>query len=233
MNLFDLSVVKLEGAGAANRSMHAGHIGGIAMKDAVFSRRQVLKGAGAVGVLGALGIPASVFADDEEVELLRWDLVRFPQGLVLSGGQNMATDAATGDILTLTGSGEAAPKKGRATGGGTFEHKHANGTEVAHGVYKVTGFQSFKPAGGSLAPTGLPDGIGTIAQTMGGLLVMNIAAMPSTGGSIAGVLGIDCDLPGVEFAIHEGVHLDVLSFHFKQSGGFTLFHVLNGVNQAN
>jgi len=198
------------------------------MKDLKVSRRQVLKGAGAVGVLGALGIPATVFADDEEVELLRWDLVHFPQRLVLSGGENMATDAATGDILTLTGSGEAAPKKETATGGGTFVHTHANGTEVAHGVYKVTGFRSFRAAGGSLAPTGLADGIGTIAQTIGGLLVMDITAMTSTGGSVAGVLGVDCALPGVEFPIEEGVHLDVLSFHFKQSGGFTLFHVLQG-----
>jgi len=198
------------------------------MKDLVLSRRQVLKGAGAVGVLGALGIPATVFADDEEVELLRWDLVRFPQGLVLAGGENMAKDAATGDILTLTGSGEAAPKKETATGGGTFVHTHANGTEVVHGVYKVTGFRSFRAAGGSLAPTGLADGIGTIAQTIGGLLVMDITAMTSTGGSVAGVLGVDCALPGVEFPIEEGVHLDVLSFHFKQSGGFTLFHVLQG-----
>ncbi len=198
------------------------------MKDLKVSRRQVLKGAGAVGVLGALGIPATVFADDEEVELLRWDLVHFPQRLVLSGGENMATDAATGDILTLTGSGEAAPKKETATGGGTFVHTHANGTEVVHGVYKVTGFRSFRAAGGSLAPTGLADGIGTIAQTIGGLLVMDITAMTSTGGSVAGVLGVDCALPGVEFPIEEGVHLDVLSFHFKQSGGFTLFHVLQG-----
>src|SRR5712691_9304918 len=160
-----------------------------AMKDLVLSRRQVLKGAGAVGVLGALGIPTTVFADDEEVELLRWDLVHFPQRLVLTGGENMATDAATGDVVTLTGSGEATPKMEMATGGGTFVHRHANGTEVAHGVYKVTGFQSVRAGGGSLAPTGLDDGVGTIAQTMGGLLVVYIAAMPSTGGSIAGVLG--------------------------------------------
>ncbi len=107
-------------------------------------------------------------------------------------------------------------------------HTHANGTEVAHGVYKVTGFRSFRAAGGSLAPTGLADGIGTIAQTMGGLLVMDITGMTSTGSSVAGVLGVDCAVPGVEFPIEEGVHLDVLSFHFKQSGGFPLFHVLQG-----
>jgi len=201
-----------------------------AMTNVVLSRRQLLKGAGAVGVLGALGIPTTVFADDEEVELLRWDLVHFPQGLVLAGGEDIATDAATGDILTLTGSGEAAPKKRMATGGGTYVHMH-NGKVFSQGVYKVAGFKSWKAAGGSLAPTGLADGIGTLAQTTGGLLVLNIVAMASPefgGGSVAAVLGIDCAVPGVEFKIEEGVHLDVLSFHFKQSGGFTLFHVLHG-----
>jgi hypothetical protein len=205
------------------------------MKDLVVSRRQVLKGAGGFGVLGALGIPTTVFADDEEVELLRWDLVRFPQGLVLSGGENTATDAASGDVLTLTGSGEAAPKMRTATGGGTYVHMHS-GSVFSRGVYRVTGFQSFTPAGGSLAPTGLADGIGTLAQTMGGLLVMNIVATAAPqfgGGSLPAVLGVDCELPGVEFAIHEGVHIDVLTYHFKQSGGFTLLHVLQGVNQAN
>src|SRR5260370_7439880 len=110
--------------------MHAANGGIDAMKDLKVSRRQVLKGAGAVGVLGALGIPATVFADDEEVELLRWDLVHFPQGLVLSGGENMATDAATGDVLTLPASGEAAPKKDTATTAAPFAHKHPAATHV-------------------------------------------------------------------------------------------------------
>jgi hypothetical protein len=200
------------------------------MRDVLLSRRQLLKGAGAVGVLGAVGIPATVLADEGGVDLLRWDLVRFPQGLVLTGGEDMATDEVSRDVLTLTGSGQAAPKKRTATGGGTYVHMH-NGSVFSQGVYKVTGFKSWKPAGGSLAPTGLADGIGTIAQTTGGLLVMNIEAMASPsfgGGSVPAVLGVDCAVPGVEFPIEEGVHIDVLNFHFKQSGGFTLFHVLRG-----
>jgi FtsP/CotA-like multicopper oxidase with cupredoxin domain len=198
------------------------------MKDLVLSRRQLLKGAGAIGVLGAAGIPATALARDGGVDLLRWDLVEFPQGLAVAGGTCQTTDEATGDVTTLTGSGHAEPKKRTATGGGTFVHRHANGTEVVHGVYKVTGFQSWKPAGGNLAPAGAQDGIGTLEQTMGGLLVLHIAAMPASGGSVEAVLGIDCDLPGVRFPIEEGVHIDVLNFHFKQSGGFTLFHVLRG-----
>ena len=42
------------------------------MKDVVLSRRQVLKGAGAFGVLGALGIPTEVFANGTKV---RWDII--------------------------------------------------------------------------------------------------------------------------------------------------------------
>lgn len=205
------------------------------MKDAVLSRRQLLKGAGAVGVLGALGIPTTVFADDDEVELLRWDLIQIVQGLVLTGGQDTAFDAASGDIATFTGSGQASPRRRKATGGGTFLHTDKKGKEVAHGVYKVTGFRSWKAAGGSLAPTGLADGIGTIGQAMGGLLVVNFTATASTGRSASGVLGIDCALPGVRFPIKEGVHIDVqlgvLTFHFKQpdvGGGFTVFHNLSG-----
>lgn len=199
------------------------------MKDVVLSRRQVLIGAGAVGVLGALGIPTTAFADDEEVELLRWDLIH-PVPLILPG-QGTATDTATGDVITLTGSGEVEPKKETATGGGTFVHRHADGTEVAHGVYVVTGFQSFKAAGGSLVGTPLTDGIGTLQQTMGGLLVLHVALKPSGGGTLAGVLDVDCMLPGVEFPIEEGVDLSVGPFKFEKSGGATLFHVLEGVNQ--
>lgn len=204
-----------------------------AMKDAVLSRRQLLKGAGAVGVLGALGIPTTVFADDEEVELLRWDLIRGVQGVILDGGQNMATDTATGDVLTITGSGQGAPKRKMATGGGTYVHMH-DGKVFSQGVYRVTGFKSWKAAGGSLVGAGVSNGIGTLEQTMGGLLVMNIVttAAPSFGGgSVPAVLGVDCAAPGVRFPIVEGVHVDVLSFHFKQSSGFNgfnIFHRLQG-----
>jgi hypothetical protein len=202
------------------------------MKDLVISRRQVLKGAGAVGVLGALGIPATVFAGDEEVELLRWDLVDFPQGVGVPG-QCTARDAATGDVVTLTGTGQIEPKKENAHGGGTFVHTHANGTPFSHGVYIVTGLISFTPAGGTLAGIGLTDGIGDINRTIGGLIALDIEVRPAGGSHLAGVLHVDCDIPGVEFHIEEGVDVTVGPFHFEKATGFTDFHVLRGVNQTN
>jgi hypothetical protein len=145
----------------------------------------------------------------------------------------MAKDATTGDVVTLTGTGQIEPKKGTAAGGGTFVHNHANATEVAHGVYIITGFVSFTPAGGSLAGIGLTDGIGDINRTIGGLIALQVQLRPSGGSPLAGVLHVDCDVPGVEFHIEEGVNLTVGSFHFEKAGGFTDFHVLRGVNQTN
>ncbi len=197
------------------------------MRDMPLSRRKFL-GAGAAGTLGLLLAPETVFAGDEEIELLRWDLVTIIQNVVLSGGQDMAHDAASGDTVTLTGSGQALPKKGTATGGGTFVHKHAGGSEVAHGVYHVTGFKSFRAAGGSLVGTGRIDGIGTLKQTTGGILSLGVTLLPSGGGSHEAVLAVNCHLPGSEFPVTEGVSLSVGSFAFKQAGGGTLFHVLHG-----
>ncbi len=199
------------------------------MPDQFLTRRKFVA-VGVAGTLGAVLTPTSVLADDEEVELLRWDLIAVTQHVVLSGGQNEASDAASMDVVTLTGSGQAAPKKRTATGGGTFVHVHANGAPTVQGVYVVSGFESFKAAGGTLVGRPLMDGIGTLNQTTGGVLTMKVALMPSGGGSHPGILGVDCNLPGSEGSIEEGVTLDVGPFAFKQAGGATLFHILHGEN---
>ena len=73
------------------------------MKDLRLSRRQVLKGAGAAGVLGALGIPTEVFADETRV---RWDIISvdFSTGTLSAGGIASAL-ANDNSKITLTGSG--------------------------------------------------------------------------------------------------------------------------------
>ena len=200
------------------------------MRDLLVSRRRIIT-AGAAGALGVLLNPTAVFADDDEdVGLLRWDLVQLIQGTALAGGMVRAKDAATGDVVTLTGSGEARPDDRTAAGGGTFLHKHADGSEVAHGIYVVTAFKSFKNGHGSLTPTPLRDGIGHKNQTDSGILSLGIKAFAvGAAGPIDAKLGVECALPNDTSGAVEGITLDVLTFHFKQveEGGFTLFHVLD------
>lgn len=180
-------------------------------------------------VVALVGSSAAAGSSDHERQArgheLRWDIVQATQSVVLAGGSAVATDATTLDTITLTGSGGAEPGEREATGGGTFVHRHANGNEVAHGVFVVRGFVSFGPAGGTLEGTGLTDGIGEIDETSAGILTLNVRLLPSGGGSVNAVLGIHCELPGETFAVHEGVTLDVGTLHFRQTSGLTLFHV--------
>src|SRR2546421_1143562 len=97
------------------------------MKDLRLSRRQVLKGAGAIGVLGALGIPTTVFADGKRV---RWDIINvdFATG-TLSAGGGASARAKDDSKLTLAGSGTFGLGEDRVgTGGGGLvalqRHRH-------------------------------------------------------------------------------------------------------------
>jgi len=186
------------------------------------SRRRML-GAGAAGALGVLMAPQAVLAQDE-VGKLRWDLVAVGAGVIVPTGTDVATDAPTGDTISLTGSGFARPDEGTASGGGTFVHRHADGSEVAQGLYVVTGFNSFNNGGGSLAATTLTDAIGQLDQTTGGVLSVNIRV---AGVPVTAVLEIHCSLPG-GLPETEGIRVIVAQFglDFKQTTGATLFHVL-------
>ncbi len=184
------------------------------MSEPLISRRRLV-GAGAVGALGVLLAPGTVLADGENGEEV--DL-----------GTDVAKDAASGDTISLTGSGEVRPKSHKATGGGTSVHKHADGSEVAHGVFVVTAFNSFANGGGSLVGTGLTDGIDVLSRTTGGVLKLSVHLRSSTGMQADGVLEVDCHLPGGR-DVPEGVRLSVPTFNlnFVQDSGFTLFHVLD------
>lgn len=156
---------------------------------------------------------------------VRFDLVRTEQSTVLAGGEDVGRDAATGDTVRLTGSGEFKPATMEAAGGGTFVHRRANGTEVAHGVWVVTGFVSWMPAGGFL-PSFLTDGIGEVSEASAGIVTIHVGLKPSSGGTVPATLSVGCNLPGAAFPIEEGITLNVGSFVFEQHGGLTLFHVL-------
>jgi hypothetical protein len=131
----------------------------------------------------------------------------------------------TGDTIVLTGSGQFKPGLGDAAGGGTFIHRHANGTEVAHGVWVVTGFVSWAPAGGFLPP--VTDGVGEASEASAGIVVLHVHLTSSTSVSHFGQLSINCQLPGSSNPlIEEGIVLTVETHVFTQDGGATVFHVL-------
>lgn len=170
---------------------------------------------------------------------IRWDLVQIVQGTVLAGGQDVGRDAASHDTITLTGSGEAEPGEKEAAGGGTFVHRHRvsgrrsdhrdedrDATEVkVHGIYVVTKFIDWQPAGGELR---VADGIGQASEASSGILTLKVRLFPHGGGhqdGVDGVLTVNCRLHDGRFDIEEGITLAINGFYFVQDEGLTLFHV--------
>ena len=97
------------------------------------SRREILKGAGAVGILGALGTPTAVFADETTV---RWDIISvdFAAGTVAAGGVASAL-ANDGSKITLTGSGTFQPdEEGDVTGRGAWKTSAALALKAGAGL---------------------------------------------------------------------------------------------------
>lgn len=168
------------------------------MNDPRLSRRQVLKGAGAVGVLGALGLPTAVFANDTKV---RWDIitVNFGTGTLSAGGIASAR-ANDNSKITVTGSGTFGSGEDAAvTGGGiwtTFSH---NGTKTGSGTYKVKRLVSWEPAPG--APPLPHDNIGEREDESAGLAVLRVRYSDGS----RGVLTVSCELVGTAHAVFEGV----------------------------
>ena len=162
-------------------------------------------------------------------EKVRWDFIQLGGAAAtttaLPGGTDVGLDASTGDTLELTGSGIVKPDSGDVTGGGTFVHKNSGGTVLAHGFYVATGLVSWEPRAGTFpAPN---DGVGHLSQASAGVLVLDVQAYPDGGpsGGISGVLTIHCHFPDTPEEDEEGFELTILTFHFTQAGGVTLFHV--------
>ena len=165
------------------------------MNERKLSRRQLLKGAGAVGVLGALGVPTAVFAEDGKV---RWDIINVDFGTgTLSAGGHASARANDGSKITLTGSGtfRGSGDDGAVTGGGMWWTT----TPTASGTYKVTRILSWEPAPGT-AP--LPhDNIGELEDESAGLAVLRIRYSDGK----RGVLAVSCHLNGTSDAVFEGI----------------------------
>jgi hypothetical protein len=217
------------------------HVAGICLFAVAVSARPALASTltfTAVHTSYQLGAASSSTISDTITDTVnvRWDLVKIVQRTVLAGGKDVARDAASHDTITLTGSGEAEPSEKEAAGGGTFVHRHRasgrrsdhrgeerDGPEVeVHGIYVVTKFIDWQPAGGVLE---VHDGIGKASEASSGILTLGVRLFPSGGGHRDGVLTVNCRLAGGRFDIEEGITLAVDGFFFVQDEGRTLFHV--------
>ncbi len=168
------------------------------MKDVVLSRRQVLKGAGAIGVLGALGVPATVLADEAKV---RWDIISVNFAtLTLSAGGIASARAHDSSKITLTGSGTfGSSEDGGVSGGGTWATFDPAGAPAGSGTYKVKRLVSWEPAPGT--PPLPHDAIGDRSDESAGLAVLRIRYSDGS----RGVMTVSCTLVGSPAAIFEGV----------------------------
>jgi TAT (twin-arginine translocation) pathway signal sequence len=202
------------------------------MTDPKITRRQIIKGAAAVGALGALGLPSAAFADggnrgDEGGRRIRWDLVELSPPDVRAGGDDTAS-AEGRSTLTLTGSGTFRPgHSGQVTGGGAWTSN--NPVVQGSGTYRVTELVSWVQAPGHLLPP-LVDHIGTLADTRAGLAVLRIKYSDG----LEGVLFLSCNLAGTPPSVDEGINASrgFLNFFMPampttgKHSNRTLFHVL-------
>jgi hypothetical protein len=187
-------------------------------------------------LLAITSLAATAPAADRGARTMRWDIVdlRLAAKQVLPGGSATSKDAATGDTITITGSGHYTPSKRKAAGGGTFVHKKADGSVVAQGFYRVTKFRSFRVGGGKAPPL-----TGNIATGQGspldGVLRLSVQIVPEVDGkpqaAQTGVLSIYCFFEKNKIGLthdDEGFTLNSGSLQFKQvhEGGFTVFHRL-------
>lgn len=174
------------------------------MKDVGISRRQVLKGAGAVGVLGALGIPMTVFADGARVQwnVITIDRSHLPVSATVTAGGMLSSKAEDNSEITLTGSGTfGAGEDGGVTGGGTWSTSDSAGTQTGSGTYKVTRFVSWTPGPGILPPF-FNDTVGEHEDESGGLAVLQVRYSDGS----RGVITISCNLDGAATkAVFEGI----------------------------
>jgi hypothetical protein len=198
-------------------------------KDLHITRRQILKGAGAAGVIGVLGVPAAVLADeDERAGRVRWDLIAIVGGCVSPGGTSSAK--AEGDAtIMMTGHGTFPNVRNRClrnvTGGGTWTATSSDPRCLpGSGNYRVTELLSWTPAPGGQFPP-FEDCIpgGTKASATAGLAILRIRYNDGK----TGTLTVDCHLPGSPDCMFEGITATREYVDFSHwLAGATVFHYL-------
>ena len=197
----------------------------------MITRRQIIKGAAAVGALGAVGLPSVAFADggDEGGGRIRWDLVDLEFPDVFAGGDDTAS-AEDGSTLTLTGTGTFRPgHRSEVTGGGNWSTTNRD-ISGSSGKYRVTELVSWVRAPGTLLGTPLVDHIGEAADATPGLAVLRIKYSDG----LDGTLVVSCNLKGTPPSVDEGINASrafVNFFHPAEPGSGkhsnrTVFHLL-------
>jgi hypothetical protein len=161
-----------------------------------------------LGFLWVIAVAISVLpigvARAADVQHFRWDIIFFDSTGTAQPGGILSATAVDGSQITLTGTGTfvvPASGSGRSTavtGGGTW----ATNTPIASGSYTVTGFVRYDQARGTLAGTGLSDGIGDINDTRAGLGIFSILYSDGQ----RGILLVSCGLLGTPSTVYEGVH---------------------------
>jgi hypothetical protein len=203
------------------------------------TRRQIIKGAAAMGALGAVGLPSAAFADGGNGggRKIRWDLISLILPDISAGGSDTASAVSDpenpenlGSTLTLTGHGTFRPGQSRqVTGGGTWRTTNPD-VPGGPGTYLVTELISWVQAPGTLFGSGLTDNIGTLADTRAGLAVLRIKYSDG----LDGVLFLSCNIDGTPTSVDEGITASrgFVNFfapakpNFTQDSNRTLFHVV-------
>jgi hypothetical protein len=209
------------------------------MTNPKITRRQIIKGAAAVGALGAVGLPSVAFADggDEGGTRIRWDLISLLLPHISAGGSDTASAVSDPEnpenlasTLTLTGHGTFSPGHSRqVTGGGTWRTTNPD-VPGGPGTYRVTELISWTLAPGTLFGSGLTDDIGALADTRAGLAVLRVKYSDG----LDGVLFLSCNIDGTPKSVDEGITVSrgFVNFfapakpNFTQDSNRTLFHAL-------
>jgi hypothetical protein len=206
------------------------------MTNPKITRRQIIKGAAAVGALGAVGLPSVAFAEggDQGGGRIRWDLIDLEFPDVFAGGDDTAS-AEDGSTLTLTGSGTFRPgHRSEVTGGGNWST--TNPDVPGSGKYRVTELVSWVRAPGTELGTPLIDHIGNKADGIPGLAVFRIRYSDG----LDGTLVVSCNLNGTPPSVDEGINASrgfVNFFHpappgFGKHSNRTVFHLLHGGDEG-
>jgi hypothetical protein len=166
-------------------------------------------------------------AVNAQAQHFRWDIIFFDSTSTARPGGVLSATAVDGSQITLTGTGtfvvptSGSGRSNQVTGGGTW----ATNTPSASGTYTVTGFVRYDQARGTLAGTGLSDGIGDINDTRAGLGIFSILYSDGQ----RGILLVSCALLGTPSTVYEGAHatkgfVDYFAPVLTPSNNATLFH---------